>query len=356
MTRGTWVATEAVTPGHPDKVADQLADAVLDAACAADPEARAGVEVLLSPARLVVSGRIGTRSPLDAGRMAAIVDDVLQAAGYGPGPFFASVPERLFDLEQGPPAAATWGTGLGIAFGYATEETPERMPRAWVWAHHLVQSLVAARTRLPFLGPDAKVQVSARIDDAPGPVHVAMSVQVDPCGAGGAREAVEHEVVRPCLAALGVQPGRLTIRAQADRGLGHGVGLTGRKLGMDTYGGMIPWSGGALSGKDLSRFDRIGALAARAIALKAVREGLAGECLVTLAAEADGLQVGLDPLGTSFLTADALTERMRTALQPDRQTLAALARAIAHPLAIASRRGHFGDPDFFWEGEGALDR
>lgn len=361
MTRGAWVASEAVTPGHPDKVADQLADAVVDAVRAGDPAARAGVEVLVSPRRLVVSGRIVTRAPLPWERLVALVEEVAVAAGYGPGPFHVPLPAPTFDLEQIPPAGdGPAGPGQGVAFGFATDETPAHMPREWVWAHDLAGALAAARAHLLFLGPDAKVQVGARIDGGgAGPVNVAVAVQVDPSAAPGrAAAAVEREVVRPCLSALGVEAGSIAVREERDRGLGAGVGLTGRKLGMDAYGGMVPWAGGALSGKDLTRFDRIGALAARAAALVAVRCALAAQCLVTLTAEPDrdALTLGADALGTSFLTPQALTDRLAGALRLDGAALSTLAEAVDHPLAIAAGRGHFGDPRFAWEREGVLGR
>ncbi len=303
--------SESVTEGHPDKVADQISDAVLDAILARDPNGRVACETLVTTGMAVVAGEITTSTYV---HIPDLVRETIEHIGYTDAAYgfdgrtcavLTSIDKQSPDIAMGVDAgkAKEQGAGdQGMMFGYATSETRERMPLPIMLAHRIVERLAAVRKGLPghphidWLRPDGKSQVSVEYeDDRPVAVRtVVVSTQhaerrgTRQLAQGTIREAVIEEVIKPVLDAHDVEyrgikflinpTGRFVI------GGPHGdAGLTGRKIIVDTYGGMARHGGGAFSGKDPSKVDRSAAYAARWVAKNVVEAKLARRCEVQVA-------------------------------------------------------------------------
>ena len=303
--------SESVTEGHPDKVADQISDAVLDAILARDPDGRVACETLVTTGMAVVAGEITTTTYV---HIPDLVRETIEHIGYTDAAYgfdgrtcavLTSIDRQSPDIAMGVDSgkAKEQGAGdQGMMFGYATNETRERMPLPIMLAHRIVERLAAVRKGLPghphieWLRPDGKSQVSVEYeDDRPVAVRtVVVSTQhAERRGSrqlaqGTIREAVIEEVIKPVLDAHDVEyrgtkflinpTGRFVI------GGPHGdAGLTGRKIIVDTYGGMARHGGGAFSGKDPSKVDRSAAYAARWVAKNVVEAKLARRCEVQVA-------------------------------------------------------------------------
>jgi S-adenosylmethionine synthetase len=303
--------SESVTEGHPDKVADQISDAVLDAILARDPVGRVACETLVTTGMAVVAGEITTSTYV---HIPDLVRKTIEQIGYTDAAYgldgrtcavLTSIDRQSPDIAMGVDAgkAKEQGAGdQGMMFGYATSETRERMPLPIMLAHRIVERLAAVRKGLPghahvdWLRPDGKSQVSVEYEeDRPVAVRtVVVSTQhAERRGSrqlaqGTIREAVIEEVIKPVLDAHDVEyrgtkflinpTGRFVI------GGPHGdAGLTGRKIIVDTYGGMARHGGGAFSGKDPSKVDRSAAYAARWVAKNVVEAKLARRCEVQVA-------------------------------------------------------------------------
>jgi S-adenosylmethionine synthetase len=300
-----------VTEGHPDKVADQISDAVLDAILARDPGGRVACETLVTTGMAVVAGEITTTTYV---HIPDLVRETVESIGYTDAAYgfdgrtcavLTSIDRQSPDIAMGVDAGKSKEQGAGdqgMMFGYATSETRERMPLPIMLAHRIVERLAAVRKGLPghprieWLRPDGKSQVSVEYeDDRPIAVRtVVVSTQhAERRGSrqlsqGTIREAVIEEVIKPVLDAHGLEyrgtkflinpTGRFVI------GGPHGdAGLTGRKIIVDTYGGMARHGGGAFSGKDPSKVDRSAAYAARWVAKNVVDAKLARRCEVQVA-------------------------------------------------------------------------
>ncbi len=303
--------SESVTEGHPDKVADQISDAVLDAILARDPLGRVACETLVTTGMAVVAGEITTNTYV---HIPDLVRETIEHIGYTDAAYgldgrtcavLTSIDKQSPDIAMGVDAGRSKEQGAGdqgMMFGYATSETRERMPLPIMLAHRIVERLAAVRKGLPghphieWLRPDGKSQVSVEyVDDRPVAVRtVVVSTQhaerrgTRQLGQGTIREAVVEEVIKPVLDAHDVEyrgtkflinpTGRFVI------GGPHGdAGLTGRKIIVDTYGGMARHGGGAFSGKDPSKVDRSAAYAARWVAKNVVEAKLARRCEVQIA-------------------------------------------------------------------------
>jgi S-adenosylmethionine synthetase len=303
--------SESVTEGHPDKVADQISDAILDAILARDPHGRVACETLVTTGMAVVAGEITTSTYV---HIPDLVRETIESIGYTDAAYgldgrtcavLTSIDKQSPDIAMGVDAgkAKEQGAGdQGMMFGYATSETRERMPLPIMLAHRIVERLAAVRKGLSghphidWLRPDGKSQVSVEYeDDRPVAVRtVVVSTQhaerrgTRRLSQGTIREAVIEEVIKPVLDAHGVEyrgtkflinpTGRFVI------GGPHGdAGLTGRKIIVDTYGGMARHGGGAFSGKDPSKVDRSAAYAARWVAKNVVEAKLARRCEVQVA-------------------------------------------------------------------------
>jgi S-adenosylmethionine synthetase len=332
--------SESVTEGHPDKVADQISDAVLDAILARDPAGRVACETLVTTGMAVVAGEITTNTYV---HIPDLVRETVESIGYTDAAYgfdgrtcavLTSIDRQSPDIAMGVDSgkAKEQGAGdQGMMFGYATNETRERMPLPIMLAHRIAERLAAVRKGLPghpridWLRPDGKSQVSVEYeDDRPVAVRtVVVSTQhAERRGSrqlsqGTIREAVIEEVIKPVLDAQGLEyrgtkflinpTGRFVI------GGPHGdAGLTGRKIIVDTYGGMARHGGGAFSGKDPSKVDRSAAYAARWVAKNVVEAKLARRCEVQVAyaiGVARPVSVMVQTFGTGAMP-DAAIEKM----------------------------------------------
>ncbi len=372
--RGSFVfSSESVTEAHPDKMADQISDAVLDAHLAGDPESRVACETSVSTGLVLLTGEVTSEASVDYNDL---VREVVEDIGYTHSElgFDAETCSVMRALDRQSPDIAqgvdTGGAGdQGLMFGYATDETDELMPLPIVLAHRLTRGLTELRRsdEIPYLRPDGKSQVSVRYEDGePREVTaVVVSTQHDP--------DVEQDTIRDDVIEALIRP-VVTERYLTDdtefyvnptgrfvRGGPFGdAGLTGRKIIVDTYGGFCSHGGGAFSGKDPTKVDRSATYAARHVAKNLVAAGLAGECTVQLA-YAIGVEqpvsILLDTHGTGELPDDRLEELVREEfdLSPEGLIEALdLRRPIYRPTAAY---GHFGrqpeDGSFTWE---ATDR
>jgi S-adenosylmethionine synthetase len=317
--RKSLFTSESVTEGHPDKIADQISDSVLDHLLAADPRSRVACETLVTTGLALVAGEVTTKTYV---HLPEIVRGALQRIGYTNAALGidAMTCAVLTNLDQQSPDIAmgvdTGGAGdQGMMFGYATDETPELMPATIQFAHALTRRLAQVRKNgeVPWMRPDGKSQVTVEFEgDRPVRVHtVVISTQHDPdVRDGDIRETVAQKVIKQALPAelydenaciLHINPtGRFVI------GGPHGdCGLTGRKIIVDTYGGVGRHGGGAFSGKDPTKVDRSGAYAARWAAKNVVAAGLARRCEIQLAyaiGVAEPVSVYVNTFGTGQVT------------------------------------------------------
>jgi S-adenosylmethionine synthetase len=361
--------SESVTEGHPDKIADQVSDAILDACLEQDPYSRVACETLTATGLVVIAGEITTRAYVD---FQALVRGVVTAIGYDNAVYgfdsntcavISTINKQSGDIAMG---VDTGGAGdQGMMFGYATNETPELMPTAISLAHKLTRRLSEVRKsgKLPYLRPDGKSQVTVEYDANHKPVRidaVVISTQhAETITTEELRADILKYVIQATLPAelldentkYHINPtGRFVIGGP----MGD-TGLTGRKIIVDTYGGMGRHGGGAFSGKDPTKVDRSAAYMARYIAKNIVAAGLADRCEVQLAyaiGVAEPVSVLVDTFGTGTIDESALVSLVR-------KNFALTPKAIIEGLNLrrpiyrkTAAYGHFGrtnEPDFTWE-------
>jgi S-adenosylmethionine synthetase len=372
--------SESVSMGHPDKVADQISDAILDALLAQDPHSRVACETLVTTGMAVIAGEITTNARIDYPQ---VVRDTIKRIGYTNDAYgingdtcavLVSLDRQSPDISQG----VTEGQGLfkeqgagdqGLMFGYACDETDVLMPFPIYYAHRLVEKLAELRQKkvLPWLRPDSKSQVTVEYEgERIARVHtVVISTQHDPSVNGKTKDdevlaEIKREVIEKVIKA--VIPAKLlddkTIYYVNPTGkfvLGgpHGdCGLTGRKIIVDTYGGMGRHGGGAFSGKDPSKVDRSAAYAARWVAKNVVAAKLARRCEIQVSyaiGVAKPLSIRVDTFGTGVVGDDVLTEAVQKVFDLSPKAIIThldLKRPIYERTAY---HGHFGRPDFAWE-------
>ena len=351
--------SESVTEGHPDKIADQISDAVLDAILTNDADARVACEVLVTTGMAVVAGEITTNCYV---HIPDIVRGTIQSIGYTDANFgfdaqtcavLTTIDKQSSDIALG---VDKGGAGdQGMMFGYASDETRELMPLPIVLAHRLAEELAAVRKRgdLPWLRPDGKTQVSVVYEgDRPVAVSkVVVSTQhSDKVDHADLRAGVIERVVRPVLGRSGfdvsdsdvlINPtGRFVVGGpQGD------AGLTGRKIIVDSYGGMARHGGGAFSGKDPSKVDRSGAYAMRWVAKNIVAAGLAQRCECQVAyaiGVALPVSVMVETFGTGTVAAEALEEAVREVFDLTPQGINRALRLRAPIYRPTATYGHFG--------------
>jgi S-adenosylmethionine synthetase len=359
--------SESVTEGHPDKIADQISDGILDFILAQDPVARVACETLVTTGLAIVAGEITTSCYLDTQR---IVRDVIRDVGYTRAKYgfdaetcsvLSSIHEQSRDIGQG---VDTGGAGdQGLMFGYACTETPELMPLPIMLAHKLVRGLSETRRKgaLDYLRPDGKSQVTVEYD-GDTPVRIDAVVLSTQHGPEASHEQIKKDLTEQiirCLIPASMMDKNTKIYVNPTgrfvTGGPHGdAGVTGRKIIVDTYGGMAPHGGGAFSGKDPTKVDRSACYMARYIAKNIVAAGLADKALVQLAyaiGVADPVSVLVDTSGTGKIADDKMVELVRGHFQLTPRGIIEsldLRRPIYRKTAAF---GHFGrtEPEFTWE-------
>jgi S-adenosylmethionine synthetase len=359
--------SESVTEGHPDKIADQISDGILDYIIAKDPTARVACETLVTTGLAIVAGEITTDAVLDTQR---IVRGVIADVGYTRAKYgfdaetcsvLSAIHEQSRDIGQG---VDTGGAGdQGLMFGYACTETPELMPLPIMLAHKLVRALSEARRKgvLTYLRPDGKSQVTIEYDgDKPVRVDaVVVSTQHSPSASHAQITADLTEKIIRCAIPANLMDAQTKIYVNPTgrfvTGGPHGdAGVTGRKIIVDTYGGMAPHGGGAFSGKDPTKVDRSACYMARYIAKNIVAAGLADKALVQLAyaiGVADPVSVLVDTSGTGRIADEKMVELVRGHFKLTPRGIIEsldLRRPIYRKTAAF---GHFGrsEPEFTWE-------
>ncbi|MCB9655393.1 MAG: methionine adenosyltransferase [Deltaproteobacteria bacterium] len=366
MTLKNFVFTsESVNEGHPDKICDQISDAVLDALLSQDPKSRVAVESMCLTGMVLVGGEVTTTGSLD---IQSIVRGVVERIGYNDSAIgfdFKSCAVLNALNRQSPDIALGVdrdGAGdQGMMFGYAVDDTPELMPMPISYSHKLMRRLTQVRKEgtLPFLRPDGKGQVTVAYEDGkPKAVTtVVISSQHSPdVDNAKLREAIIEQVVKPVIPAellakdvvYHINPtGRFVVGGpQGD------AGLTGRKIIVDTYGGMGRHGGGAFSGKDPTKVDRSAAYMARYIAKNVVASGAATRCEVQLAyaiGVAEPVSILVDTFGTGVVPETKIADAVR-------QTFSLTPRGIIEHLELqkpgylnTAAYGHFGRNEFSWE-------
>ena len=360
--------SESVTEGHPDKIADQISDSILDACLEQDPHSRVACETLTATGLVVIAGEISTRAYVD---FQSLVRGVVASIGYDNAVYgfdsntcavISTINKQSGDIAMG---VDTGGAGdQGMMFGYATDETPELMPMPISLAHKLTRRLSEVRKsgQLSYLRPDGKSQVTVEYDANGKPVRVDAVVISTQHADSVTNEELRADILKHVIQATvpaelldedtkyHINPtGRFVIGGP----MGD-TGLTGRKIIVDTYGGTGRHGGGAFSGKDPTKVDRSAAYMARYIAKNIVAAGLARRCEVQLAyaiGVAEPVSVLVDTFGTGKLSVEKLQQLVRKNFKLTPRDIIEslnLRRPIYRKTAAY---GHFGrnDPDFTWE-------
>jgi len=359
--------SESVTEGHPDKMADQISDAVLDAVLAEDPTGRVACEVLVTTGICVVSGEITTKTYVDVPKLArSVIHDI----GYTDAEmgFDSKTCGVLNTIQSQSPDIAmgvdTGGAGdQGLMFGYACDETPELMPMPIMLAHKLVRQLSEVRRagKLKFLRPDGKSQVSVEyVDGKPARIDaVVVSTQHDDdVSTETLRAEVKKHIIDPVMPKNMIDSGtkyHINPTGRFVIGGPHGdTGLTGRKIIVDTYGGMGRHGGGAFSGKDPTKVDRSACYMARHIAKNIVAAGLAARCEVQLAyaiGVAEPVSVMVNTFGTGAVEEERLVDLVRSHFTLTPKGMIEHLRLRRPLYRKTAAFGHFGrtEDTFTWE-------
>jgi S-adenosylmethionine synthetase len=364
--------SESVSEGHPDKVADQVSDAVVDAMLAQDPDSRVACETMIKTGIVILAGEIRSEAVVDFDQLTR---SVIKRIGYdspeiGFDPQACTVVNALGqqspDIGMGVDESANHEQGAGdqgLMFGYASNETDVLMPAPIVYSHRLVeQQAKARRNGLSFLRPDAKSQLTFRYDEAGKPIGidaVVLSTQHSPeVDQATLREAVMEEIIKPVLPQNWVSKDtQFHINPTGQFIIGGPVGdcgLTGRKIIVDTYGGMARHGGGAFSGKDPSKVDRSAAYAGRYVAKNIVAAGLAERCEIQVSyaiGVAEPTSISVDTYGTGKLSDNEIVHLVREHFDLRPKGLIAMLNLKRPIYEQTAAYGHFGrtGEDFTWE-------
>lgn len=362
----TFFTSESVAAGHPDKICDQVSDAVVDAALAVDPYARVAVETLVTTNRVVLAGEVTVKKPLEYARIAR---NVIKSLGYTNGVYNFSYhsPISLYIHEQSPDISVGVDDGgagdQGMMFGYATNETPELMPLPIILAHRLVEKMDQVRENktLPYLRPDGKTEVKVLYENGiPKSVdHVVIAVPHDPkVSSNKVKADLIKYVIKPVLTNYHLKTPSdkfITLNGTGKWEIGgpaSDTGVTGRKIIVDTYGAFARHGGGAFSGKDPTKVDRSAAYACRYIAKNIVAAGLADKAEVRVAyviGKREPLMKSVDLFGTNKKSQNNVEDYAWRLLNLSVKGIIDglnLRRPIYRETA---RYGHFGRDGFPWE-------
>lgn len=364
--------SESVSEGHPDKMADQVSDAVLDAILTDDPHARVAVETMVKTGMAVIAGEVRTNTYID---LEDLVRQVILDIGYDSSDVgfdgascavLNAIGKQSHDIAMGVDEADNKELGAGdqgLMFGYATNETDVLMPAPILYSHRLVERQAHLRKNgvLPWLRPDAKSQVTLRYADGK-PVAVdavVLSTQHSPdISQSDLREAVMEEIIKPTLPAEWLTSDTLFhINPTGQFIIGGPMGdcgLTGRKIIVDTYGGMAHHGGGAFSGKDPSKVDRSAAYAGRYVAKNIVAAGLADRCEIQVSyaiGVAEPTSISINSFGTGKLSDDEIANLVREHFDLRPAGLVDMLDLKRPIYRATAAYGHFGreEPNFTWE-------
>ena len=375
MNQYTLFTSESVSGGHPDKIADQISDAILDAMLEKDPESRVAVETLIKTGLVLVAGEVRTNSWVD---IEELVREVIKGIGYTSSEMgfdgascaiLNAIGKQSSDIAMGVDESADdnkeQGAGdQGLMFGYASNETESLMPAPIHYAHRLMQQQAKVRKdgTLPWLRPDAKSQLTFRYGADGKPLSidaVVLSTQHSPdIDLESLRKGVMEHIIRPVIPTHWLtEDTKYHINPTGNFVIGGPVGdcgLTGRKIIVDTYGGMARHGGGAFSGKDPSKVDRSAAYAGRYVAKNIVAAGLADRCEIQISyaiGVAEPTSISLNTFDSGKISDDAIENLVREHFNLNAGGLVAMLDLKRPIYRDTAAYGHFGrdNPNFTWE-------
>ena len=374
MSKSYLFTSESVSEGHPDKVADQISDSILDAILSQHPAARVACETMINTGMVVLSGEITTSAVID---YTEIVRNTIRNIGYTSSEMgfdadtcavLVAMDKQSADIamgvNEGEGDDKDQGAGdQGLMFGYASNETDVLMPAPITYAHLLVkrQAEVRKNGTLSWLRPDAKSQVTFRYEDGKpvGIDAVVLSTQhADTIDNKALRAAVMDEIIKPVLPQEWINSNtKFLINPTGRFVIGGPVGdcgLTGRKIIVDTYGGMARHGGGAFSGKDPSKVDRSGAYAGRYVAKNIVAAGLAERCEIQVSyaiGVAEPTSISIETFGTGKIAESRLVELVREHFDLRPKGIVAMLDLLRPVYRQTAAYGHFGrsEADLYWE-------
>lgn len=361
--------SESVSEGHPDKVCDQISDAILDAMLSEDSNSRVACETMVTTGLVVICGEVTTNAKVDIQKT---VREVIKEIGYTKAEYkfdaescgiLTSIHPQSTDIDRG---VKTGGAGdQGMMFGYANNETAELMPAPIMYAHKLVKQLADIRKKqlslMPYLRPDAKSQVTIEYEGRK-PVRVnaiVLSTQHDP---DASQEQIKNDIINNVIKKIipaelldGNTKYHINPTGNFEIGGPHGdSGLTGRKIIVDTYGGRAPHGGGAFSGKDPSKVDRSAAYATRHLAKNIVAAGIAEECLIQVAyaiGVAEPVSIYVNTYGTGIIPDEKISSILMKEVDMTPEGIIKRLNLRRPIYKTTASYGHFGrtEKEFTWE-------
>jgi S-adenosylmethionine synthetase len=360
--------SESVTEGHPDKICDQISDAILDALLTQDPKARVAVETLVTTGLVLVAGEVTTTAYVE---IQDLVRKVIKDIGYDRGKYgfdaenvavLTSIHSQSPDIAQGVDQSDQGAGDQGLMFGYATNETPEMMPLPIVLAHRLTKRLSEVRkdNTLPYLRPDGKAQVTLEYDDTGRAVRVhtiVLSTQhADDVTLTTIQQDVMTHVITPSIDPALLDEATIYHINPTGRFVTGGpkgdAGLTGRKIIVDTYGGWARHGGGAFSGKDPSKVDRSAAYAARYVAKHVVASGAAAQCEVQVSyaiGVAQPVSVRVETFGSHTVEVARIEQAIAAVFDLRPKAIIDHLKLTTPIYTQTAAYGHFGRAQFTWE-------
>lgn len=368
MVKSYLFTSESVTEGHPDKICDQVSDAILDEIFKKDPNGRVACETLVTTGLVMVAGEITTTCYIDIPK---IVRGTVRAIGYTDATYgfdyetcgvITGIQEQSPDIARGVVQEVKGAGDQGMMFGYACKETPELMPMPIMLAHQLCQQLAKVRKEgiLPYIRPDGKSQVTIEyVDKKPVRVHtIVIAAQHGEVRIEDLQEDIKEEVIKKIIPAKLLDKKtvyHINATGKFEIGGPHAdTGVTGRKIIVDTYGGVAPHGGGCFSGKDPTKVDRSGAYAARYAAKNIVAAGLADECTIQLAyciGVPEPVSINVDTKDTGKVSNEKLVKLLRDHFDFTPAGIISYLKLRRPIYKKTAAYGHFGrtEPEFTWE-------